>query len=291
MRIAWEQFRPVVTYANLLHCNPGYVFGPRRIREHQFIFIVKGRGRAAIQQREYAAEPGDLFYYGPAVTHRFAADEQEPFTVYGVHFNVDGLLTDKQPPAGLIEQGEAERDNALWIGEEGDGGFRVPERSRNRDGSLQTMFRNVYYHYERDGADHALMNRSLLMQIVVMLRQRNREADTASATYRGRLSDHVRDNLRQHAGHPYNRQWLSEWTDYNPDYAARLFKALYGVTPHDYHMEQKIEMAKEWLAGTSESVSHIAEALHFGTVHYFSRVFKASTGSSPLAYRNLRKMI
>jgi two-component system response regulator YesN len=47
----------------------------------------------------------------------------------------------------------------------------------------------------------------------------------------------------------------------------------------------KIEEAKKLLVSTSYSVSEITEIVGFSTTPYFSRVFKATSGLSPLEYK------
>ena len=51
----------------------------------------------------------------------------------------------------------------------------------------------------------------------------------------------------------------------------------------------RIERAKILLAVTDKSITDIAEAVGFGSVHYFSRFFKDKEKLTPNDYRLLRK--
>lgn len=65
----------------------------------------------------------------------------------------------------------------------------------------------------------------------------------------------------------------------------RIFKKSFGITPHQYLLEQKIEAAKILLKETNISVKAISERLCIIDEHYFSQLFKKHTGVSPGQYR------
>ena len=66
-----------------------------------------------------------------------------------------------------------------------------------------------------------------------------------------------------------------------------LFRAHNGRGAIAYITERRIALAGELLCTSSYSCTQIAELLGFGTVHYFSRVFRKATGMSPSEYRRL----
>lgn len=73
----------------------------------------------------------------------------------------------------------------------------------------------------------------------------------------------------------------------NRSYLSQLFKKETGKTFGDYVEQIRIEKAKELLSGSEASIIHIAEQTGFNNQNYFTKVFKASTGVSPLHYRKL----
>jgi AraC family transcriptional activator of pobA len=64
-----------------------------------------------------------------------------------------------------------------------------------------------------------------------------------------------------------------------------LLKVLTGQSTQHYIHDKVIENAKEKLSTTSLSVSEIAYELGFDHPQSFSRLFKAKTNFSPLAFR------
>ena len=65
----------------------------------------------------------------------------------------------------------------------------------------------------------------------------------------------------------------------------RVFKKYKGVTPYQFLLAQKIEIAKALLATTEMSVKSISDKLGFADEHYFSHLFKEKVGIPPLKYK------
>lgn len=66
---------------------------------------------------------------------------------------------------------------------------------------------------------------------------------------------------------------------------SHVFKDLVGMSPAQYILSAKIEMAKEMLRLTDLSVLQVAERVGIPNQNYFSRIFKKYTGVSPSEFR------
>ena len=66
----------------------------------------------------------------------------------------------------------------------------------------------------------------------------------------------------------------------------QAFKKRMGLSPNQYHMQRRIEKAKELLANPRVLVKDVAAQLGFSDECYFSTRFKQQTGQSPQAYRD-----
>ena len=64
-------------------------------------------------------------------------------------------------------------------------------------------------------------------------------------------------------------------------YFRKMFKQYTGIAPVQYHLDLKIQRAREMLLSTDRSIKEIAFDLDFHSIHYFSRLFKKKTGISP----------
>ena len=52
----------------------------------------------------------------------------------------------------------------------------------------------------------------------------------------------------------------------------------------EYFLDLKIDEAKKLISEKELSYTQIAEKLSFGSIHYFSKIFKIKTGMSPREY-------
>ena len=99
-----------------------------------------------------------------------------------------------------------------------------------------------------------------------------------------RLNEYVADNLDQ----TINLADLSNVTGFSKRHFIRAFTESTGQTPHRYLVSQRIEKAKQLLAGSSCSITEIGLAVGFSHAQHFSNKFKALTGLTPSKFRELR---
>ncbi|MBS7564785.1 helix-turn-helix transcriptional regulator [Mucilaginibacter sp. Bleaf8] len=79
--------------------------------------------------------------------------------------------------------------------------------------------------------------------------------------------------------------YLAESLNLSPKYLSSLLKVLTGQNTQQHIHEKLIEKAKEKLSTTELSISEIAYGLGFEHLPSFSKLFKAKTSKSPLAFR------
>ena len=73
----------------------------------------------------------------------------------------------------------------------------------------------------------------------------------------------------------------------SPGYLGDLLKKETGLNAQEHIHQMVIDLAKNTLVQTNQSVSEIAFQLGFEYPQYFSRLFKQKTGKTPLEFRNL----
>lgn len=81
--------------------------------------------------------------------------------------------------------------------------------------------------------------------------------------------------------------YFADKANLSQHYFSDLLKKESGRAAKDHINDFIIEKAKNQLIKEKESISEIAYNLGFNYPHYFTRLFKAKTGQTPLEYRNL----
>lgn len=79
---------------------------------------------------------------------------------------------------------------------------------------------------------------------------------------------------------------LCKITGYSPSHLRRMFLKIYGVSPQNYIINKRIEMAKEMLLDIPErNIEEISDMLGICSSTYFCKLFKSRTGFSPMEYK------
>jgi AraC family transcriptional activator of pobA len=79
--------------------------------------------------------------------------------------------------------------------------------------------------------------------------------------------------------------YIADLLNLSPGYLSELLKSLTGQNTQQHIHNKLIEKAKERLSCSNLSVSEIAYELGFEHLQSFSKLFKAKTNLSPLAFR------
>jgi len=93
---------------------------------------------------------------------------------------------------------------------------------------------------------------------------------------------------RRHAS-PLSVRHVADEVGLHHAYVARAFKAGTGSSIARYLNDVRIRKAQELLAATDRTLDDIAAAVGFGTKLNIIRAFKRSTGTTPSAYRRMRR--
>jgi AraC-like DNA-binding protein len=77
---------------------------------------------------------------------------------------------------------------------------------------------------------------------------------------------------------------LAREVQISPFHFSRQFEAVFGVTPHQFRIQRRLDDAKRLLA-TGHSVTDVCMEVGFSSLGSFSALFTRKVGESPSAYR------
>lgn len=80
---------------------------------------------------------------------------------------------------------------------------------------------------------------------------------------------------------------ISDKLELSADYIRVLFKNKTGMNFNKFLTLLKMEYAKELLKNTNLKIYEIAEKCGYGTIDYFTKLFKTHTGYTPVQYRKM----
>ena len=98
------------------------------------------------------------------------------------------------------------------------------------------------------------------------------------------LDEYFESTLAEQDGLP-TVKYFADKLCLSTNYFGDMFKKETGKSPQEYIQEKVIELAKERISGTADTVSQIAYSLGFQYPQHFCRLFKKRVGYTPSEYR------
>ena len=98
------------------------------------------------------------------------------------------------------------------------------------------------------------------------------------------LDEYFESTLAEQDGLP-TVKYFADKLCLSSNYFGDMFKKEAGKSPQEYIQEKVIELAKERISGTADTVSQIAYSLGFQYPQHFCRLFKKRVGYTPSEYR------
>lgn len=99
----------------------------------------------------------------------------------------------------------------------------------------------------------------------------------------------VSDYIDSHLSEDLSLTRLAGIGGFNASYLSRLFKQTYNENITDYIYRRRMDLAKRLLADTNQKIQDIAVKSGYTSAHSFARTFRASSGLSPIEYRELHR--
>jgi AraC family transcriptional regulator len=114
------------------------------------------------------------------------------------------------------------------------------------------------------------------------IRRRNSPVRGGLAVWQQRL---VAAYIEEHLAETVPLAALAKLVNLSSYHFCRAFKQSFGVPPHRYHINRRIEAARTLLSDTARSVTEIALTLGFSETSSFTAAFRQATGVAPTEYR------
>ena len=160
---------------------------------------------------------------------------------------------------------------------------------------IEDSVQNIKSEYEQRVDNHSqrviVSNLDLLLSYCLRFYERqfntrtNQSKDVVSQ-FEKELKSYFKSEQHLESGLP-DIHYFAEKAHLSQHYFSDLLKKETGRSPKDHINDFVVEKAKNMLLASDQAVSEIAYDLGFNYPHYFTRLFKARTGHTPIEYRNL----
>ncbi len=251
-----------IEQAGITHPDPAYfIRRTRSLRCFDYLYVleyvVSGKGYIECGGQTYTVQAGDFYFLNRGIEPCYYADPDKPFA-------------------------------KLWINIAG--GFM-----NLMTASYQLTMPVLVCHFGEDpgvGRIHEILLRtdSLeactpdVMRALIDLFERIRENRIAQASGESLFAD-ICKKIEQELCFSLSIDQLARDFYISRSTLYRLFMANCGLSPKQYILSRKIELAKLLLTRNVQSIEELASILQFADAKHFGRVFRAQVGVSPASYR------
>jgi AraC-like DNA-binding protein len=102
----------------------------------------------------------------------------------------------------------------------------------------------------------------------------------------------ARDLLVEISEDPRSIEDVAREVGISPFHFIRQFESLFGLTPHQFRIQSRLDRARRLLAAGQHSVTDVCMEVGFSSLGSFSDLFTRRVGAPPSAYqRRLRAMV
>ncbi|MBI3828027.1 MAG: helix-turn-helix transcriptional regulator [Planctomycetes bacterium] len=242
---------------------PGATFGPRQMRDYEFVWLMEGDSEYRWGATTVAAPEGAVVLCRPGAEDFFRWDPQRRTRHAFFHFNV--LAVPKHWPP--------ERDWPLVrLAQEGD--------------VLRPLFRHLLTWREK--ADPLLVRLSIAHLLAAYITGAVATSEPPPETLPAaveRATAHIRGKLDEDAAAAIGLAELAKVACVTPEHLCRLFKKSTGRAPLETVRLARLDRAAVLLARSNYGVKEIAELCGFASPFHFSRRFKQAFGKAPRQIR------
>ena len=122
----------------------------------------------------------------------------------------------------------------------------------------------------------------LLVLLSLILKSRSAEEEKLQRIHVG--MDQVLTHMLLHFNEPVDLDLYAGMCYVSKNRFIHLFRDYTGMPPYRYQLKIRMDCARELLENTPISVKECAQAVGFGDISYFCRVFRKFTGHTPTWY-------
>jgi len=274
-------------------------------QERQWGLYVTGAGYQLTDPEEHYPPPGH------PITHNFSWDRGRVLDQYGIVYLVqgEGEFDSKQTGLCHLNVGDAiiifpgfwhryrpvkkigwKEYWVLFQGEDAERmqqrGFITPEKPILRAGLADTIidpFLHILDGIRAEPVGFQQMIAASTMQII---------AATLGAVRKQEMGSHIFEKIKQAKALLEQdlrelplMENIAEELQMSRAQFFRVFRKHTGLTPYQYHLELKLNRARQMLCDSEFSVEQIARILGFKNVCHFSKLFKNKVGMAPTPWR------
>ena len=272
--LSYNDFNPTVFYVSKVKMMNDGVY-----HDHDFAelsYILSGKAKYLVEDKEYEVEAGDLLICNPGVKHAHIVTNPKEPTIEFIAGFTDFHFKNMAPNS-------IELSNHSYI----------LHTNAELKQELTKHCYSMIAERESDQAGMYFMLKAHLMQLLLLVmreiadvektEQKGCNFETYNKNYAvNRIITYLNENYED----KISLEQIAHNMYLSPVYISKIFKEETGESPINYLIKIRLEKAKDILLNSEGgSIKSIANQVGYDDVYHFSKLFKKYYGISPLYYK------
>ncbi len=243
-----------IEIAGITECDEPYMVSRENNYCYIMEYVIEGAGTVICDDKTYNVKQGDLFILPKGSCHKYAPDDNWK----KMWFNIDGILVKNL----LVTYGV---NNYVLFSQ------------FNKSDLIEELYDICSSNKETE----QIMSDAAITFLKIVQQLKNNVKRNAVISNESRIKEMLDKCI-------YEKKSISDIAKelcISQPKLIKDFKLCYGITPYQYILERKMEIAANLLIDSSESIHDIALYLRFVDQPSFTNRFKKVMGISPTEYR------
>ena len=251
--------------------------------EYEITIFLSGHGIYTVdQEKHYDVQPGDVFLFRGNEEHFMGViDPGEDVRTIGIHFLPQFILAQS---SNLFDI----KYLRAFLNRESSFENRLP-RDNPAMRTIVSLMEQMKEEYDQKLPDYELMIKVKLLAILVEINRNygfagDKDLSHITNEHFIQISRSVK-YIDEHLTEELCLEELASVANMSCSYFSHIFKLVNRISPLDYIIRRRIDLAKTALLDSDDSVLEIAYRCGFNNTANFNRAFRKRTGLTPSSYR------
>jgi AraC-like DNA-binding protein len=264
--VGYSKVEPNDQYPNQQHPESHHLTWNRGriLNDYYVVFISRGKGMygsALTKPEEVVA--GNCFLLHPGVWHRYKPDPKLGWEEHWVGFN--GKFVQQLMDQEIFDPGSPIIDL----------GFNT---------EMLVLYNKLIDEVQLSSVGYPQQIAGITMQILGLISNLARHNEPANDPV-GKLIAKAKFLIQESFENSLDMEQLARELPMGYSSFRKAFKRIAGQSPNQYHLNLRLDRARNLLVGTALNINEISDQIGFESVSYFSKLFKKKYGISPKGYR------
>ena len=269
-----NDYEVLIDNVGIFQFPSSYRFDCHEHNKVEINYINNGYCIMGIEDKYIHLKENECIIIYPNVPHFFIVDDRRSCRITQLEFNINGLNSDTKIDEELVFlknlTSKSRKFEKLYNCDEIKSSIEKIKKGKNKISMVGETLLNLYF-----------------FEIYLKLSDCIKKAMEQNSNFKNDKINNILKYINENIRNPLDIEEICTNHNISSRYLRKMFGKTMEMNITEYITLLRINGAKEMIEDFSFSITEIAFNMGFSSSQYFSKVFKKSTGMTPMEYRNV----